>query len=483
MELSFTPQGRALQLLTARTDGAVARAEITTVQAGKGSGNDRRHLTDPAQTLRDTAGPEVAAPPVPGEPDQDDRPHRAEGRNHGETRRLLDRMAHLGRALSRLQSGDGRGPRFVMAGGFVAGGGLALSIRANRVDGLYTDYKAVGAPGASPHDAALADAVSIQAREVRSVDTAGGNDALAIEAQLVDGIQTGNESDALAIRADIVRNIQTDLAEQAGVPPDGLRAGADAVAIAARLVEAVSTGGGNDAIAVQAVAVLGVDAGSGDDAIAILAGLVGGVSGGDGNDAIAIRAGVVGAISGGEGNDSIAVQAGVVGAISGGEGNDAITVDAFLGLDGRAEAPEWRSLAEMSVTARLAEVAAAGIQVDGGAGADAISLHVATGLGVSGGTGDDLIAVAGGTVAIGFAAGDGNDRVLLMAGAEAVVQLAPGVTDYSVVTDGDALVVTVGEGSIRFEGLGQSGAIGIRTWQGEVTLLHNGQSTGLDRLV
>ena len=437
MQTTFTPQ--SLTLLTARTDGTTARAGMST------QGGERREAGDLVQMARQVDKVEKAESQARSKAADED--HIRGRRSDGETRRLKARMEHLGRALSRLLAGRGEGGKrpVLVAGGFIAGGGVALTISANRIEGLFTDFKA----GLSQHltydDAQWADAITLSADTVRMVDTAGGNDALAIETRIVEAIYTGNDSDAVAIRADVVRGVSTDVGDDPSVPGGVLRAGADAVSIVAGLVEAVSTGGGNDAIAVQADLVRGIAAGAGDDAVTVHAGLVAGIDGGD--------------------------------------GNDRIIVDAVIGQDGRSDPPKWRSLAEMGVAARMAEVSDRGTQVGGGAGADLLSVRAAEGLGVAGGSGDDLIVVAGGTVAIGYSGGDGNDRVALAAGAEAVLQLGYGVTDYTVTTDGDAMVVTLGSGSVRFEGVGGSGAIGIRTWQGEVELLHQGAATALDRLV
>ncbi len=437
MQTTFTPQ--SLTLLTARTDGTTAQAGISTL------GGDRREAGDLLRIARQVDKVEKAESQARSRAADDD--HDRGRRSSGEIRRLQARMEHLGRALSRLMAGRGAADKrpVLVAGGFIPGGGVALMISANRVEGLFTDFKAGLSPPQTYGDAQWADAITLSADTVRMVDTAGGNDALAIEARIVEAIYTGNDSDAVAIRAEVVRGVSTDVGDDPSVPGGVLRAGADAVSIVAGLVEAVSTGGGNDAIAVQGDIVLGIDAGAGDDAVTVYAGLIAGISGGD--------------------------------------GNDSIIVDAVIGQDGRSDPPKWRSLAEMSVAARMTEVAMRGTQVDGGAGADAITVRASDGLGVAGGAGDDLIVVAGGTVAIGYGAGDGNDRVALAAGAEAVLQLGPGVTDYTVTTEGDALVVTMGSVSVRFEGVSQSGAIGIRTWQGDVVLLHQGAATALDRRV
>ncbi len=123
--------------------------------------------------------------------------------------------------------------------------GVAVSIRAERVFGLYTDTGAGQGPWTRMDGTAWADKVSILADRVENVNTAGGSDSVSILAHRAEGIRTGNDANSLAIVADVVRNILTD-----GQGIRGDRDATDAGAIAARLVQPVATRGRNDAIAI-----------------------------------------------------------------------------------------------------------------------------------------------------------------------------------------------------------------------------------------
>ncbi|MFZ1481128.1 MAG: hypothetical protein WAT25_10200 [Paracoccaceae bacterium] len=223
------------------------------------------------------------------------------------------------------------------------------------------------------------------------------------------------------------------------------------------------------------------------DALAISARHVAWVLTGGGADAIANTAGTVQGGMAGAGDDRVAVAAVVASDIFGGDGADDISVSAVTGMAqnlqpetdvGRAMVAQW---ADGSANARMLRAMCAGMD-DGGAGADRIAASVVDALALRGGAGDDRITAAGGTFALHFSARGGNEVVHLSAGAEAVVVLNPDLTDgYSVERGEDSLPLRFGAGlSITFQGLVGAGAIGVsRPDRGNVTLLH--QPPGLDR--
>ncbi|EEW25713.1 hypothetical protein [Rhodobacter ferrooxidans] len=376
-------------------------------------------------------------------------PHR------GETDRLLAKVARLTRALSRLLAEKtGAGQNTVQAGAavLVSGehqttGGVSLTISAGRISGLYTDFKSGLAPLAYYNDAKLADTLVLNADVVENVDTAGGSDAVTITAREVSGIFTGNDADAVSIIADVVRDVSTDAGDVDWIMASGaIREAGDAVAIAARIVDGVSTGGDNDAIAVMAGVAVGLDAGAG--------------------------------------NDAISVQSLVVGGISGGAGDDVITVDAAIGQRlsrDPQEGGELDPVADKTAAARMASALAWGSHVGGGDGNDAITVRAQSTIGIAGGAGDDTIALQGGTVGLYYRLGDGNDSVALAAGTEAVVQIGAEFTGFALEWGEDSLTLRLGEGSITFTGTKAAGAIGLRHGAGEVILLQPGAAT-LDRV-
>lgn len=365
-------------------------------------------------------------------------------RSVAEVERSQVQMAKWGRALQRLLMGQGQvtgQAAALVAGPATSATGVAVAIKAERVNGVYTDWKAGLTPQQYYNDAALADTVSIQADEVDEVQTSGGNDAVSIAARRVSGVQTGNDQDSLSIVANLVENINTDEQEQYG------RDAADSVAIVAGLAQGVYTGGGADAVAIAAGTVVGVNSGAGDDAISITANVVGGIYAGDGNDTVVVDTMV------GRRDDMFDAQS--------------LTRNPYTPTD---------------VSDRMALVSGLQVQVGGGAGDDAMAVRVQGTIGVSGGAGDDRIALAGGTVGLFYDIGDGKDRVHLAPGTEAVVQIT-GATGYTVERGEDSLTLRIGAGSITFAGLSQSGAIGVQLGAGRgIAMLHQGQSS-LDRAV
>lgn len=365
-------------------------------------------------------------------------------RSAAEVERSQDQMAKWGRALQRLMMGQGRvtgQAAALVAGQASSATGVAVAITAERVNGVYTDWKAGLGPQPHYNDAALADTVSITAEEVDEVYTAGGSDAVSINARRVSGVSTGNDADSLTIVANLVERVHTD----EGVPW-GRDAG-DAVAIVADLVLGVSTGGGDDAIAITAGTVVGVDGGSGDDAISVLANVVAGIHGGDGHDVMSVDARV-------------------------GRRDDMFDAQSLI----------RNSYTPTDLTDRMVWVTGLQAQVGGGAGDDAIAVRVEGTIGVSGGTGDDSIALQGGTVGLFYDIGDGHDSVTLAPGTEAVVQIN-GASGYSVEQGQDSLTLRIGAGSITFAGLSQSGAIGVQFGVGRGVVLVHGGTGGLNRTV
>ena len=278
----------------------------------------------------------------------------------------------------------------------------------------------------------------------------GGRSAVAAQGAVVENLGTGDGADAVTIRANWVGGVHLD-DDGGNFGPTRFFDNADALAIAARHVDGVSTGGGADAIAIAAGTVQNVMAGAGDDRVAIAAVVASEIYGGDGADEISVSA--------------------VTGLARNMEPETAV---------GRAMVALW---AEGSATGRMQRAMYAG-GVDAGDGADRIAVSVADPMAIRGGAGDDRISAAGGSFALHFAAGDGNDVVQLSAGAEAVVVLDPSLTDgYQVERGADSLTLRFGAGqSITFQGLTGAGAIGVSRYNAaSVTLLH--QPPGLDKAV
>lgn len=278
-------------------------------------------------------------------------------------------------------------------------------------------------------------------------DTAG-RDAVAVQGAVVDRLATGDGADAVTINANWVSGVHLD-DDGGNFGPTRYYDNADALAISARHLAWVSTGGGADAIAIAAGTVQGVMAGAGNDRVAIAAVVVSDIYGGDGADDI------------------------LVNAVTGMAHNLEPETDG-----GRAMVAQW---ADGSSNGRMLRAMYAGV-VDGGAGADRIAASVDDALALRGGAGADHIAASGGTFALHFAAGDGDDMVHLTAGAEAVVVLDPNLKDgYQIERGEDSLTLRFGAGlSITFQGLAEAGSIGIGRFDGaNVTLLH--QPPGLDQ--
>jgi len=274
-----------------------------------------------------------------------------------------------------------------------------------------------------------------------------GADAVAIRADLVLGVATRAGSDAVTIDADVVMGVITDLLHRYDTGPDDVPNGdPDAVAISARLVGAVYTGGGNDAVA--------------------------------------IRADRVADVYGGDGQDAIGISAGMVSNIYGGDGADAIALDAAFGMAASAQLgglADWQLALAGDAAGRFTLALNNIADVDGGGGDDAIAISGAQLISVDGGMGDDLISLSGQTVAVRFGRDGGHDVVQLAAGTEVVLQLDPNAGDYTVTTDGDRMVVDMGDaGSVTFVGVAAAGAIGItKGWQ-PVELLHGGSQRQSD---
>lgn len=287
--------------------------------------------------------------------------------------------------------------------------------------------------------------------EYADVVTGEEADAVAIRRDKVSGVRTGDGGDAVSIVADQVFDVKTDadLSMLSRIVGEGFGVGygsqltyanADSLAISARVVKQVMTGGGGDAIAIEAELIDSVNAGAGDDAVAIRGGLVEFVDGGAGDDNIDVQAVIASRIRGGEGDDVISVEAR--------RGDRELFTLNLPSQDGAAGLP------------RL--IAPANADVQGGAGDDVIRVRAEESISVEAGTGDDRLSLEGGTVALKYAAGDGDDVVSLGGGVDLWVDLGRDV-EYSVERSGDALTLTFeGGGSMRFDGLEAASALVVQ---------------------
>lgn len=359
-----------------------------------------------------------------------------------ETERLKTRTEHLTKALNRLLAATGKPPAgaalALVSGAATGSGGVTLAATAQRIDGVYTDFKAGLSPRQYYNDAARNDQLSLAAEEVANVYSAGGADAVAITAGLVEAVYTGNNDDTVAITAEIVRDIYTD--EEAHFAPD--RQGADTVAIIATSVESVYTGGGNDAVAISAHLVESLYTEAGNDRITLAADLLGGIDAGAGDDVIDVTA---------------------------------IAGRQIAKLGEEPVAPDLATAA-----ARLAATAGAG-GIDGGAGNDTIQITAAGPITVAGGAGDDVITLEGGSVGLYYGAGDGTDRVRLGAGTEVLLRLTAPLTGYAIERGEDSLTLRIGNGAITFSGVSRAGMIAVALGTDQPQVLSPGAT--LDRAV
>lgn len=195
------------------------------------------------------------------------------------------------------------------------------------------------------------------------------------------------------------------------------------------------------------------------DTVAIVSARVGGVDTGDGADGLALR---VDGVATGDGADVINERTGCA------------------PVSPKDDAPD-PTLPE-TVEDRMLTAVSTGLQVDGGAGSDAMAVALAATIGLSGGSGDDVPAPNNGTAGLIYVLGDGDDMVALGAGTEALLQISDDMGPHMVQIGADSLTLTFATGSITFAGLATSGAIGLRAGDGDVMFLHPGAATGLNLL-
>lgn len=448
--VNVTPQTLGLSLLSAaaRTDGRTATASLVSlgevpVERDVAKLRAARDLLD-ARTESEFDAKMASARPRPEAPTNG---------SPAEIARLKEKVAGYSKALGRLMAArpapEGAAYATMVVGVHSASGGASITIQGQDILSVYTRLDVIGRT--RQEDPAVADAVSLRARIMHGVDTAGGNDALTIEAGEVVGVQAGNDSDSVVIVAQHVRGVYTDHTDRSFGQPE-IRPGQDAVAISANFVEGVSTGAGNDAVVLRGDVVRGVDAGEGQDAISITAGLVERVHGGDGNDTVVVDAELGGYV---------------------------VDMMRYREREGMAGADDpVRALGEGGYLPP---------DVDGGYGNDAISLRVGTALMAKGGRGDDAFAISGGgTVGLVYGTGDGHDTVTLGAGTGAVLNLWDLEGPITVEHGEDSVTVRMSAGgSVTFRGLADAGPVAMMVpgSSSEPVILSAGRQTILDRRV